>query len=81
MSRKEEGRGLASIQESVNTSIKRLEDYMKKHGRRLIIATRKKQTTQISTAKIAWEQKSKKKKGVEISSNKAKSHSRKLGHG
>ena len=38
VSRKEGGRGLASIEDSVDTSIQRLEDYMEKHERRLITA-------------------------------------------
>ena len=32
VSRKEGGRGLVSIEDSVETSIQRLEDYMEKHG-------------------------------------------------
>ena len=39
-SRKEGGRGLASIEDSVDTSIKRLEGYIEKHERGLITATR-----------------------------------------
>ena len=38
--RKEGGRGLASIEDSVDTSIQRLEDYIEKHERRLITAIR-----------------------------------------
>ena len=38
--RKEGGRRLASIEDSVEASIQRLEDYIQKHGRRLITATR-----------------------------------------
>ena len=38
--RKEGGRGLASIEDSVDTSIQRLEDYIEKHERTLITATR-----------------------------------------
>ena len=38
--RKEGGRGLASIEDSVDTSIQRLEDYIKKHERGLIMAIR-----------------------------------------
>ena len=41
VSRKERGRGLASIQDSVDASIKRLEDNIKKRGGRLIAFTRK----------------------------------------
>ena len=39
ISRKESGRGLASIKDSIDTSIW-LEDYIQKHGERLITATR-----------------------------------------
>ena len=39
MSRKEGGRGLASIEDSVDASIQRLQDYIEKRGKRLIIAT------------------------------------------
>ena len=39
-SRKEGGRGLASIEDSVDASIQRLEDYIQKHEEGLIIATR-----------------------------------------
>ena len=40
VSRKEGGRGLASIEDSVNTSIQRLEDYIQKYEGGLITATR-----------------------------------------
>ena len=40
VSRKEGGRGLDSIEDSVDASIQWLEDYMHKHGWRLITATR-----------------------------------------
>ena len=40
VSRKEEGRELASIEDSVDASIQRLEDYIGKHERGLITATR-----------------------------------------
>ena len=40
MPRKDGGRELASIEDSVNASIKRLEDYIRKSGGRLISATR-----------------------------------------
>ena len=40
VSRKEGGRGLASIEESVDAWIQRLEDYIQKHEGRLITATR-----------------------------------------
>ena len=40
VSRKEGGRGLASIEDSVDTSIKRLEDYIQKYDEGLITAIR-----------------------------------------
>ena len=40
VSRKEGGRGLASIEDSVDASIQRLEDYIEKHERGLITAIR-----------------------------------------
>ena len=40
VSRKEGGRGLASIEDSVDVSIQRLKDYMQKHKRGLITAIR-----------------------------------------
>ena len=40
VSRKEGGRELTSIEDSVHPSIKRLEDYIEKRGGRLITATR-----------------------------------------
>ena len=40
VSRKEGGRGLTSIEDSVDASIQRLEDYMEKHGSGLITAVR-----------------------------------------
>ena len=40
VSRKEGGRGLASIEDSVNTSIQRLKDYLEKHEGGLITAIR-----------------------------------------
>ena len=41
VSRKEGGRGVASIEDSVDASIQRLEDYIEKHERGLITAIRK----------------------------------------
>ena len=41
VSRKERGRGLASMEDSVDASIQRLEDYIEKHERGLITAIRK----------------------------------------
>ena len=40
VSRKEGGRGLTSIEDSVDASIQRLEDYLEKHERGLITAIR-----------------------------------------
>ena len=40
VSRREGGRGLTSIEHSMDTSMERLEDYIQKHGGRLITATR-----------------------------------------
>ena len=40
VSRETGGRGLACIEDSVDPSIRRLEDYIQKHGKRLITATR-----------------------------------------
>ena len=40
VSRKEEGRGLTSINDSINALIQRLEEYIKKDRKRLITATR-----------------------------------------
>ena len=39
-SSKEGGRGLASIEDSINTSIQKLEDYIEKHDGGLITAIR-----------------------------------------
>ena len=40
VSRKEGGKALASIEDSVDASMQRLEDYIQKHDRGLITATR-----------------------------------------
>ena len=58
--RKEGGRGLASIEDSVDTSIQRLEDYIEKHKRGLITAIRKNTDNTIDnrmtkTRKQKWE--------------------------
>ena len=39
VSRREGGRGLASIEDSVDTSIQRLKDYIENHGGRMSTAT------------------------------------------
>ena len=69
VTRKEGGRGLACIQDSVDASIQRLEDYIKMRGERLITVT-----------KITRKNR-KKNKSMNISINKqAKSQLRRLGH-
>ena len=60
VSRKEGGRGLASIEDSVDTSIQRLKDYIKKHERGLITAIRNNTDNTIDnrmtiTRKQKWE--------------------------
>ena len=61
VSRKEEGRDLASIEDSVDASIQRLEDYIEKRGERLITATRNNinytRTNTSTTRKQKWEEK------------------------
>ena len=59
VSRKEGKRGLASIEDSVDASIQRLEDYIEKHER-LIAAIRKDTNTiedRMTTRKQKWEEK------------------------
>ena len=83
VSRKEGGRGLASIEDSVGTSIHRLENYIQKHEERLITATRHKTENTMNnrmtiTRKQKWEGKQlygrfKRLKNI--------SHTTKLGHG
>ena len=60
VSREEGGRGLASIEDSVDASIQRLEDYMEKHERGLITPTRNDTDNTIddrmtTTRKQKWE--------------------------
>ena len=60
VSRKEGGRGLASIEDSVDTSIQRLEDYMQKHDGGLITDIRNDTNNTIDnrmtiTRKQKWE--------------------------
>ena len=62
VSRKEGGRGLASIEDSIDVSIQRLEDYIGKHGGRLITAIRNDTDNTIDdrstiTRKQKWEEK------------------------
>ena len=60
VSRKEGGRGLASIEDTVDASIQRLEDYIEKHKRGLITAIRNDTDNSIdermtTTRKQKWE--------------------------
>ena len=60
--RKEGGRGLTSIEDSVDTSIQRIEDYIEKHEGGLITAIRNKTDNMIGkrltkTWKQKWEEK------------------------
>ena len=60
--RKERGRGLKSIEDSVAVSIQRLEDYTEKREGRLITATRNNtDNTRISRTEITGKHKWKKK--------------------
>ena len=60
--RKEGGRGLASIEDSIDTSIQRLEDYIERHEGVLITAIRNNTDNTIDnritkTRKQKWEEK------------------------
>ena len=79
---KEEGRGSASIKNSIDTSIRRLE-YYKKKQKRLIEATRNNSNNRrINRITITRKQKCEEKQLLDISSDKqAKSHTRRPGHG
>ena len=56
--RKEGGRGQASMEDSVDSTIRRLGDYIKKHGERLIRATKNNtDNTRINITKITRKQK------------------------
>ena len=58
VSRKEGGRGLASIEDSVDALIQRLEDYIQKHEGGLITATRNDtDNTMDNRMTITWKQK------------------------
>ena len=62
VSRKEGGRGLAGIEDSVDASIQRIEDYIEKHERGLIAATgndtdNTKTNWMTITRKQKWEEK------------------------
>ena len=69
MPRKEGGRGLAYIQDRVDTLIERLE-YIKKHGRRLITATRNNtDNTSINRTKITRKSRKKNEDFKRLTSN------------
>ena len=58
VSRKEGGRGLASIEDSVDASIQRLKDYIQKHEGGLITATRNETENRMNKRMtITWKQK------------------------
>ena len=57
VSRKEGGRGLASIEDSIDASIQRLEDYIQKHEGWLITATRYDTENTMNRMTITWKQK------------------------
>ena len=58
VSRKEGGGGRASIEDSIDTSIQRLEDYIEKHEERLITVTRNDtDNTMVNRMTITWKQK------------------------
>ena len=52
VSRKERGRGFASVEDSVDASKQRLEDYIEKQSGRLITATRTTDNTRVNRTKI-----------------------------
>ena len=54
VSRKEGGRELASIEDTVDASIQRLEDYIEKHERGLITAIRNDTDDRMTTRKQKW---------------------------
>ena len=62
VSRKDGGRGLASIEDSVDASIQRFEDYIEKHGGGLITAIKHDTYNMVTnrmaiTRKQKWEEK------------------------
>ena len=75
-SRKGGGRELASIRDSVNASIQRLKDYMKKYKGRLITATRNNiDNRSINRTKITRKQKWEENNCMEISSDRTDENS------
>ena len=80
VSKSEGGRGLASIEDSVDASIQ-LEDYIEKHGGRLITATRN-NTNNMRTSGMTITRKQKwKEKQLYGRFKQVTSHMRKCGHG
>ena len=70
LKRKEGGRGLASIKDSVDTSIQRFEDDTEKNGGRLITATRNNtDDTRISRLEITRNKNGKKNKSMDLLSD------------
>ena len=83
VSRKEGGRGPTIIQDSIEASIQRLDDYIKKRGGTLITPTRKNtDSTSINRINNEKTKNRKKNNSMDISSDKqAKSYTRKFGRG
>ena len=83
VSRKGGGRGIDSIQDSVDASIQRLKDYISKRGGRLITANRNNTDNRyINRIKIPENKNEKANTSMDTLSDKqTKSHSRKLRHG
>ena len=72
--RKEGGRGLTSIEDSIDTSIQRLEDYIEKHERGLITAIRNNTVYTIDnrmtkTRKQKWEEKQLRERFIRLINN------------
>ena len=69
-SRKEAGRGLASLENSVDASIQRLEDYIEMRGGRLITASRNNTyNTRINRTDITGSKNGKKNNSMDVSSD------------
>ena len=69
--KKKGGGGLARIEDSINASIQRLEDYIRKCRRRLITATTNNtDNTSVNKTKITRKQKWEEKNHIDISSDK-----------
>ena len=79
VSRKEGGKGLASIEDSVDTSIRRLEDYIKMNQERLMTASRNNADNTRIDRTITRKLKLEEKQFMDISSDKyGKSHAKNL---